>query len=67
MFTGVHKAKCLCCGHEFIVMEGGFNPNVRMCCPKCGGITVKSGSSSVIRRLVDIFLRKDSCVKKYHI
>ena len=43
MLTGMSKAKCPCCGHEFIAMEGGFLPNAPVCCPKCGTVVrVKS-------------------------
>ena len=43
MLTGIRKAKCPCCGHEFIAMEGGFVPNHPVRCPKCGTVVrVKS-------------------------
>ena len=35
MLTGIRKAKCPCCGHEFIAMEGGV-VNAPARCPKCG-------------------------------
>ena len=42
MLTGIRKAKCPCCGHEFIAMEGGF-VNAPARCPNCGTVVrVKS-------------------------
>ena len=57
MMTGVSKAKCPSCGHEFIVMDGGvvLNPTAR--CPKCGSEAIRT-SSSMIKTLLEIFLRK---------
>ena len=57
MVTDVHKAKCPCCGHEFMVMDGGFvlNPTAR--CPKCGSEAIRTGSS-MIKTLLEIFFRK---------
>lgn len=57
MITGFHKAKCSNCGHEFIVMEGGFVPNTKVCCPKCG-TEVKSGFSSLMGWMLDIIRQK---------
>ena len=42
MVTGMSKAKCPCCGHEFIAMSGGV-VNAPARCPKCGTVVrVKS-------------------------
>ena len=59
MLTGFSKAKCPSCGHEFTVMNGDFvcNPPVR--CPKCGSFAIKTESSSMIKTLLDLFLRKE--------
>ena len=57
MMTGVSKAKCPSCGHEFMVMNGGFNPFAPALCPKCGSVAIRSGSS-MIKTLLEIFLRK---------
>ena len=58
MLTGFSKAKCPCCGHEFIAMAGGFDPNAPACCPKCGSIATRTGSFSMIKTLLEIFFRK---------
>ena len=58
MMTGVYKAKCLRCGHEFTVMDGGFIPNVPARCPKCGSDAIRSSSSSMIKTLLEICFRK---------
>ncbi len=58
MMTGVSKAKCPSCGHEFMVMDGGFNPFAPALCPKCGSVAVRTKSSSTIKMLLEIFLRK---------
>ena len=59
MMTGVSKAKCPRCGHEFTVMDGDFvcNTNPIVHCPKCGSVAVKTGSS-MIKTLLEIFPRK---------
>ena len=57
MMTGVSKAKCPRCGHEFTVMDGGFMPNAPAHCPKCGSVAVRTGSSN-IKMLLEIFSRK---------
>ena len=49
MLTGMRKAKCPCCGHEFIAMEGGVvNAPVR--CPKCG---TEVRDTSIMEKLID--------------
>ena len=58
MLTGFSKAKCPRCGHEFIVMDGGFNPFAPALCPKCGSVAVRTESSSMIKTLLEIFFRK---------
>ena len=58
MMTGVSKAKCPSCGHEFMVMDGGFNPFAPALCPKCGSVAVRTKSSSTIKMLLEIFFRK---------
>lgn len=55
--TGVSKAKCPSCGHEFMVMDGGIVLNTTARCPKCGSVAIRSGSS-MIKTLLEIFLRK---------
>ena len=57
MLTGFSKAKCPRCGHEFMVMDGGFIPNAPARCPKCGSVAVRTGSS-MIKTLLEIFFRK---------
>ncbi len=57
MMTGVSKAKCPSCGHEFMVMDGGIVLNTTARCPKCGSVAIRSGSS-MIKTLLEIFLRK---------
>ena len=37
MLTGFSKAKCPCCGHEFIAMAGGFLPIVGAIAAKVAG------------------------------
>ena len=60
MMTGVYKAKCLRCGHEFTVMDGGFIPNAPARCPKCGSVAVRTESSSTIKMLLDaVFGKKE--------
>ena len=59
MLTGFSKAKCPRCGHEFIVMDGGFNPFAPVRCPKCGSDAIRTESSSMIKTLLDLFLRKE--------
>ena len=58
MLTGFSKAKCPSCGHEFMVMDGGFIPNAPVRCPKCGSDAVRTKSSSTIKMLLEIFFRK---------
>ena len=58
MVTDVHKAKCPCCGHEFTVMDGGFIPNAPVRCPKCGSDAIRTGSSSMIKTLLDAVFGK---------
>ena len=58
MLTGFSKAKCPSCGHEFMVMDGGFVPNAPVRCPKCGSFAIKTGSWPGIKTLLDILLRK---------
>ena len=53
MLTGLSKAKCRRCGHEFMVMNGGFIPNAPARCPKCGSVAIRTGSSSMIKTLLD--------------
>ena len=54
MLTGIRKAKCPCCGHEFIAMEGGVvNAPVR--CPKCG---TEVRETSIMERLIDALFGK---------
>ena len=55
MVTDVHKAKCPCCGHEFIAMEGGFVPNQPVRCPKCGTVLKES---SILDKLLDALFGK---------
>ena len=58
MLTGIRKAKCPCCGHEFIAMEGGFVPNHPVRCPKCGSDAIRTESSSMIKTLLDAVFGK---------
>ena len=58
MLTGFSKAKCPRCGHEFIVMDGGFNPFAPALCPKCGSVAVRTESSSMIKTLLDAVFGK---------
>lgn len=58
MMTGVSKAKCPRCGHEFMVMDGGIVLNTTARCPKCGSVAIRTKSSSTIKMLLEIFLRK---------
>ena len=58
MLTGLSKAKCPRCGHEFMVMDGGFIPNAPARCPKCGSVAIRTGSSSMIKTLLDAFWGK---------
>ena len=58
MLTGIRKAKCPCCGHEFIAMEGGFVPNQPARCPKCGSVAIRTESSSTIKMLLDAVSEK---------
>ena len=54
MLTGIRKAKCPCCGHEFIAMEGGVvNAPVR--CPKC---RTEVRETSLMEKLIDALFRK---------
>ena len=54
MITGIRKAKCPCCGHEFIAMEGGVvNAPVR--CPKCG---TEVRETSIMEKLIDALFGK---------
>ena len=55
MLTGFSKAKCPCCGHEFIAMEGGFVPNHPVRCPKCG---TEVRETSIMERLLDALFGK---------
>ena len=55
MVTGMSKAKCPCCGHEFIAMEGGFVPNHPVRCPKCG---TEVRETSIMERLLDALFGK---------
>ena len=59
MITGVSKAKCPRCGHEFMVMDGDFvyNPNPIVHCPECGKVII-FGLLSSNRQLRDFFPRK---------
>ena len=58
MLTGIRKAKCPRCGHEFIAMEGGFVPNQPVRCPKCGTEVRETESSSTIKTLLDAVFGK---------
>ena len=58
MVTGMSKAKCPCCGHEFMVMNGGFIPNAPARCPKCGSVAIRTESSSTIKTLLDAVFGK---------
>ena len=58
MLTGLSKAKCPRCGHEFMVMNGGFIPNAPARCPKCGSVAIWTGSSSMIKTLLDAVFGK---------
>ena len=58
MLTGFSKAKCPRCGHEFMVMDGGFIPNAPARCPKCGSVAIRTGSSSMIKTLLDAVFGK---------
>ena len=54
MLTGIRKAKCPCCGHEFIAMEGGVvNAPVR--CPKCG---TEVRETSIMEKHIDALFGK---------
>ena len=55
MITGIRKAKCPCCGHEFIAMEGGFVPNHPVRCPKCG---TEVRETSIMEKLLDALFEK---------
>ena len=55
MLTGIRKAKCPCCGHEFIAMEGGFVPNHPVRCPKWG---TEVRETSIMERLLDALFGK---------
>ena len=57
MLTGIRKAKCPCCGHEFIAMEGGV-VNAPARCPKCGSVAIRTESSSTIKTLLDAVFGK---------
>ena len=54
MITGIRKAKCPCCGHEFIAMEGGV-VNAPARCPKCG---TEVREISIMERLLDALFGK---------
>lgn len=54
MVTSIHKAKCPCCGHEFIAMEGGV-VNAPARCPKCG---TELKETSIMERLLDALFGK---------
>lgn len=58
MLTGFSKAKCPRCGHEFMVMNGGFIPNAPARCPKCGSVAIRTESSSTIKTLLDAVFGK---------
>ena len=58
MLTGFSKAKCPRCGHEFMVMNGDFIPNAPARCPKCGSVAIRTGSSSMIKTLLDAVFGK---------
>ena len=58
MLTGIRKAKCPRCGHEFTVMDGGFIPNAPVRCPKCGSVAIRTESSSTIKMLLDAVFGK---------
>ena len=58
MLTGFSKAKCPRCGHEFMVMDGGFNPFAPARCPKCGSVAIRTESSSTIKTLLDAVFGK---------
>ena len=55
MLTGIRKAKCPCCGHEFIAMEGGFVPNHPVRCPKCA---TEVRETSIMEKLLDALFEK---------
>ena len=55
MLTGIRKAKCPTCGHEFTVMYGGFVPNQPVRCPKCGTVLKES---SILEKLLDALFGK---------
>ena len=55
MLTGIRKAKCPTCGHEFTAMEGGFVPNQPVRCPKCGMVLKES---SILEKLLDALFGK---------
>ena len=54
MLTGISKAKCPCCGHEFIAMEGGV-VHAPARCPKCG---TEVRVTSILGMLWDVFTGK---------
>ena len=54
MVTSIHKAKCPCCGHEFIAMEGGV-VNAPARCPKCG---TEVRETSIMEKLLDALFEK---------
>ena len=58
MLTVFSKAKCPRCGHEFMVMDGGFNPFAPARCPKCGSVAIRTESSSTIKTLLDAVFGK---------
>ena len=58
MMTGVSKAKCPSCGHEFMVMDGGIVLNTTARCPKCGSVAIRTKSSSTIKMLLDAVFGK---------
>ena len=60
MLTGFSQAECPRCGHEFMVMNGDFiyNPNPIVHCPKCGSVAIRTGSSSMIKTLLDAVFGK---------
>lgn len=63
MLTGFSKAKCPRCGYEFTVMDGGFIPNAPVRCPKCGSVAIRTGSSSMIKTLLDAFFGRSDRVE----